>query len=115
VVSYSDLVPEDIRADIGNALQVELLGKVVKAWRSRGDSNDTMRRVDNGAAVALKFLTTIMRDAPTWVDHMARAGLIYSPNSTPGLRIHKIAMPEGRKNEVPAVILSNLACKRLGL
>lgn len=114
-VSYSDLVPEDIRADIGNPLQVELLGKVVKAWRSRGDSNDTMRRVDNGAAVALKFLTTIMRDAPTWVDHMARAGLIYSPNSTPGLRIHKIAMPEGRKNEVPAVILSNLACKRLGL
>lgn len=114
-VSYSDLVPEDIRSDIGNALQVELLGKVVKAWRSRGDNNDTMRRVDNGAAIALKFLTTIMRDATTWVDHMARAGLIYSPNSTPGLRVHKIAMPEGRKNEVPAVILSNLACKRLGL
>ena len=114
-VSYSDLVPEDIRSDIGNALQVELLGKVVMAWRSRGDNNDTMRRVDNGAAVALKFLTTIMRDATTWVDHMARAGLIYSPNSTPGLRVHKIAMPEGRKNEVPAVILSNLACKRLGL
>lgn len=114
-VSYSDLVPEDIRSDIGNALQVELLGKVVKAWRSRGDNNDSMRRVDNGAAIALKFLTTIMRDATTWVDHMARAGLIYSPNSTPGLRVHKVAMPEGRKNEVPAVILSNLACKRLGL
>lgn len=115
-VSYSDLVPADIRADIGNAVQVELLGKVVLAWRSRGTENsDIMRRVDNGAAIALRFLTTIMRDATTWVDHMARAGLIYSPASTPGLRVHKVAMPEGRKNEVPAVILSNLACKRLEL
>lgn len=114
-VSYSDLVPADIRADIGNAVQVELLGKVVLAWRSRNDNSDTMRRVDHGAAIALRFLTTIMRDATTWVDFMARAGLIYSPPSTPGLRVHKVAMPEGRKNEVPAVILSNLACKRLEL
>lgn len=114
-VSYSDLVPDDIRQDIANSLQVELLGKVVMAWRNKGESSETMRRVDNGAAFSLKYLTTIMRDATTWVDHMAKAGLIYSPKDKPGLRVHKVAFPEGRKPEAPAVILTSLACKRLGL
>lgn len=113
-VRFADLVPEDIRAQIGNSLQVELLGKVVKAWRDKGDGNTSMRRTDQGAAVALDFLTTIIRDVAAWVDAMARAGLIYSPPSTPGLRVQKIAIPEGR-NKVNAVVLSGLACKRLGL
>lgn len=113
-VRYADLVPEDLRSQIGNTLQVELLGKVVMAWRDKRENSEVMRRTDQGAAIALSFLTTIMRDAPTWVESMARAGLIFSPPQTPGLRIQKVAIPEGR-NKVQAVVLSTLACKRLEL
>lgn len=113
-VRYADLVPEDIRNEIANALQVERLGKVVKAWRERGENSDSMRRIDHGAAISFKFLSGHINDVPNWVEALARTGLIYSPRSTPGLRIQKIAIPEG-KGEVQAVVLSNLACKRLGL
>lgn len=113
-VRYSDLVPDDIQKDIVNALQIELLGKIIKAWRDRGDGSQTMRRTDSGAAFALGFLTHHIRDVPTWVDFMARAGLIYCPPSTPGLRIQKVSIPEGRK-PVEAVVLNSLACRRLGL
>lgn len=113
-VRYADLVPEDIRTEIGTALQIELLGKIVKAWRDRGENSTVMRRIDNGAAIDFNFLATQMSNVPTWVDTMARVGLIYSPPQTPGLRIHKVAMPEGRQ-PVQAVVLSNLACRRLGL
>jgi hypothetical protein len=113
-VRFSDLVPEDIRNEIGNPLQSELLGKVVKAWRDRGQNSDVMRRVDQGAAIAMHFLTSHMRDATTWVDVMAKAGLIYAPPQTPGLRIQKVSIPEGRP-PVQAIVLSNLACRRLGL
>ena len=113
-VRYADLVPEDIRTEIGTALQIELLGKIVKAWRDRGDNSTVMRRIDNGAAIDFNYLTSQMSNVPTWVDAMARVGLIYSPPQTPGLRIHKVAIPEGRQ-PVQAVVLSNLACRRLGL
>lgn len=113
-VRYADLVPEDIRTEIGTALQIELLGKVVKAWRDRGENSTVMRRIDNGAAIDFGYLTTQMSNVPTWVDTMARVGLIYSPPQTPGLRIQKVAIPEGRQ-PVQAVVLSNLACRRLGL
>lgn len=113
-VRYADLVPEDIRNEIGNALQVELLGKVIKAWRGRGERSDIMRHTDNGAAIAFAFLVANMRDATTWVDSMARAGLIYCPPQKPGLRVQKIAIPEGR-SPVDAIVLSSLACRRLGL
>ena len=113
-VRYADLVPEDLRAQIGNTLHQELLGKVVMAWRDKKENSDVMRRTDQGAAISLSFLTTIVRDVPLWVEVMARAGLIFSPPATPGLRIQKVAIPEG-KNKVPAVTLSTLACKRLSL
>lgn len=113
-VRYADLVPEDLRAAIGNALQVELLGKVVKAWNSRGEGSTSMRRVENGAAITLAFLTSNMRDATHWIDAMSKVGLIYAPAQTPGMRVFKIAIPEG-KSKVESVILSNLACRRLGL
>lgn len=113
-IRYADLVPEDIRSEIGTALQVELLGKIVKAWRDRGGNSIVMRRVDNGAAIEFNYLATQMSNVPTWVDAMARVGLIYAPPQTPGLRIQKVAIPEGRQ-PVQAVVLSNLACRRLGL
>lgn len=113
-VRFADLVPEDIAAEIGTALQVELLGKIVKAWRERGEKSTLMRRVDNGAAIDFNFLTSQMSNVPTWVDAMARVGLIYAPPQTPGLRIQKVAIPEGSQPR-QAVVLSNLACRRLGL
>ena len=113
-VRYSDLVPEDIRTEIGTALQVELLGKIVKAWRDRGENSTVMRRIDSGAAIEFNFLATQILNVPSWVDCMARVGLIYAPPQTPGLRIQKVPIPEGRP-PVQAVVLSNLACRRLGL
>ncbi len=113
-VRYADLVPEDIRTDIGNALQAERLGKVIKAWRERGENSDVMRRIDNGAAISFKFLSEHINDVPNWLEALARTGLIYSPRATPGMRIQKVPIPEG-KSEVQAVVLSNLACKRLSL
>jgi conjugal transfer pilus assembly protein TraI len=113
-VRYADLLPEDIRSSIASALHAELLGKIVKAWRDRGAASDVMRRVDTGAAIAFSFLVSHIRDVPTWVDAMSKAGLIYAPPATPGLRVLKIAIPEG-KPAVQAVVLSNLACRRLGL
>ena len=86
----------------------------MKAWRDRGAINDVMRRMDNGAAIAMTFLVANMRDVPTWVDAMSKAGLIYAPPQTPGLRVLSVAIREG-KPAVQAVVLSNLACRRLGL
>ncbi|MBC5767620.1 TraI domain-containing protein [Ramlibacter albus] len=113
-VRYADLVPEDLRTDIGSALQVERLGKVIKAWRERPENSDSMRRIDNGAAISFKFLSELIHEVPNWLEALARTGLIHSPRATPGMRIQKVSIPEGRP-EVQAVVLSNLACKRLGL
>jgi conjugal transfer pilus assembly protein TraI len=113
-VKFADLVPEEVRNQLGNALQAELLGKIIKAWRDRGPHSTTMRRTDEGAALAMDFLREHMRDAVSWVDSMARAGMVYSPPDKRGLRMLKVSIPEGRP-PVNAVILNNNACKRLGL
>jgi hypothetical protein len=95
-VRYADLVPEDLRAAIGNALQVELLGKVVKAWNSRGEGSTSMRRVENGAAITLAFLTSNMRDATHWIDAMSKVGLIYAPAQTPECECSRSQYPKAR-------------------
>lgn len=109
-----DPVPADLAAIIGTPAQVELLRRVVSTWRERGQDSAVMRRIDDGAAIEFAFLTTLVKDAPTWVDCMARAGLVHAPAKTPGLRIQKVVLTEGRP-PMPAVVLSNLACRRLGL
>lgn len=113
-VRYSDLVPDEVRKDIRRGLSVELLGKVIKAWKSRGENSKTMRMTDDGAAIALEYLSTIVRDPPKWVGEMAEAGLIYSPPSKPGLKIIKVAIPEGAKPR-ESIVLSRYAVKKLGL
>lgn len=113
-VRFSDLVPLEIQKDIKKRLHVELLGKVIKAWRDRGENSKFMRMTDNGAAITVVFLGTIVRDVASWVGEMAAAGLIYSPPSTPGLKINKVSIPEGAPPK-EAVILSRLAVKKLGL
>ena len=113
-VKFSDLVPVEIRQDIKNPLAVELLGKVVKAWRARGTDSHAMRMTDAGAAVSLEFLGTLIRSIPDFVNDMAAAGLIYSPPDRPGLKVHKVAMPEGSKLK-DAIIFSRYGCKKLEL
>ena len=73
--------------------------------------------LDHAAAAGapMTVTETLHRIDPAVVKaDMAKAGLVYAPKDKPGLRIHKVAMPEGRKPE-PAVILTSLACRRLGL
>ena len=113
-VKYSDLVPSEVQKDIKKRLHIELLGKVMKAWRDRGEASKHMRMTDHGAAIALEFLNTIVRDVPGWVGEMAAAGLVYSPAATPGLKINKVSIPEGAKPK-ECVILSRFAVKKLGL
>ena len=113
-VRFSDLVPQEVQKDIKKRLHVELLGKVIKAWRDRGENSKSMRMTDNGAAITVVFLGTIVRDVASWVGEMAAAGLIYSPPSTPGLKINKVSIPEGAPPK-EAVILSRFAVKKLGL
>lgn len=113
-VRFSDLVPEEIRKEIRSPLSVELLGKVIKAWRERGEQSATMRMTDMGAAVSVEFLSTMMRSMPDWVNEIAAAGLVYAPQSTPGLKVQRIAIPEGGKTR-EAIIISRYGCKKLGL
>lgn len=113
-VRYSDLVPQEVQRDIKKRLHVELLGKVMKAWQDRGQSSKSMRMTDNGAAISVETLATLVRDVPAWVGEMAAAGLIYSPPATPGLKIIKVAIPEGSKPK-EAIVLSRFAVKKLGL
>lgn len=113
-VKFSDLVPVEIRQDIKNPLAVELLGKVVKAWRARGTDSTAMRMTDSGAAMSLEFLGTLIRSIPDFVNEMAAAGLVYSPPDRPGLKVHKVAMPEGSKPK-DAIIFSRYGCKKLEL
>ncbi|MDB5860183.1 MAG: hypothetical protein JWQ76_3872 [Ramlibacter sp.] len=111
---HAALVPPELQKEISHAAHLELLGKVVQAWRERSEGCETLRRIDAGAAVALSFLAQHSRDVTTWVDAMARAGLVYAPPHTPGLRVQKIRIPEDG-NSVAAVVLSNLACRKLQL
>lgn len=113
-VKFSDLVPEDIRKEIKTTLTIELLGKVIKSWRARGDQSTTMRMTDNGAAIGIEFLGTLMRSIPDWVNEMAAAGLIYAPPDRPGLKVQKVAIPEGSKPK-EAIVISRYGCKKLGL
>ena len=113
-VKFSDLVPEDIRKEVKTTLMIELLGKVMKAWRERGEQSTTMRMTDNGAAIGVEFLGTLMRSIPDWVNEMASAGLIYAPTDRPGLKVQKVAIPEGSKPK-EAIVISRYGCKKLGL
>ena len=112
-VKFADLVPTDLRRDLKNKLVVEVLGKVIKAWRARGENSTTMRMTDNGAAFTTDFLATLMRNIPDFVSAMADAGLIYSPPERPGLKVIKVAIPEGSKPK-EAVVISRYGCKQLG-
>ena len=114
VAPTPDVVPPDLAALIGTPAQVEHLRRVVSTWRARSPDSAVMRRIEDGAAIEFAFLTTLVPDVPTWVDCMARAGLVHVPPKTPGLRIQKVVLVDGRP-PVQAVVLSPLACRRLGL
>lgn len=111
---YADLLPSDLRDEIAASSHAEGLGKVVHAWRSRDEASAVMRRVAQGAAIEFNFLTTAIANVPIWLDAMARCGLVHAPPNCPGQRIQKVAMAEGQP-PVQALVLSNLACRRLGL
>jgi hypothetical protein len=111
---YADLLPADLREEIHASVHAEALGKIVHAWRHRDEASSVMCRVENGAAIEFGFLTTAIANVPVWLDAMARCGLVHAPAQAPGQRIQKVAMGSGQV-PVQALVLSNLACRRLGL
>ncbi|MDP3172504.1 MAG: MobH family relaxase [Polaromonas sp.] len=114
-IKFSDLVPEEIRREMKTPLSVELLGKVIKTWRERGEDNTTMRMTDNGAAISFELLSSMIRNIPDWVNEIAVAGLVYTAPATPGLKIMKVAIPEGSSKPREAIVISRYGCKKLGL
>lgn len=113
-VKFSDLVPPEVRRDIKSSLSVEVLGKIIKAWRERGERNEHMRMTDKGAAISREYLMTQMRSLPDWLNDVGAAGLIYTAPATPGMKVHKVAIPEGSKPK-DAIVISNYGVKKLGL
>lgn len=113
-VKFSDLVPEEVRKEMRTPLAIEILGKVIKAWRERGHQSQNMRMTDVGAAISVQFLTGMMRSLPDWVNEIGEVGLVYAPPSTPGLKIQKVAIPEGAKPR-DSIVISRYGCKKLGL
>lgn len=114
-IKFSDLVPEEIRREMKTPLSVELLGKVIKTWRERGEDSATMRMTDNGAAISFELLSSMIRNIPDWVNEIAVAGLVYTAPATPGLKIMKVAIPEGSSKPREAIVISRYGCKKLGL
>ncbi len=114
-IKFSDLVPEEIRREMKTPLSVELLGKVIKTWRERGEDSTTMRMTDNGAAISFELLSSMIRNIPDWVNEIAVAGLVYTAPATPGLKIMKVAIPEGSSKPREAIVISRYGCKKLGL
>lgn len=114
-IKFSDLVPEDVRKDMKSPLSIELLGKVIKTWREKGEDSQTMRMTDNGAAFSLDLLTSMIRSVPDWVNDIGAAGLVYTAPSMPGLKIMKVAIPEGSPKLREAIVISRYGCKKLGL
>jgi len=114
-IKFSDLVPEEIRREMKTPLSVELLGKVIKTWRERGEDSTTMRMTDNGAAISFELLSSMIRNIPDWVNEIAFAGLVYTAPATPGLKIMKVAIPEGSSKPREAIVISRYGCKKLGL
>jgi hypothetical protein len=113
-VKFSDLVPEEIRKELKSTLTLELLGKLIKAWRERGEQNTAMRMTDQGAAFSVDYLGTLIRNIPDWVNDVALAGLVYTPADRPGLKVQKVAIPEGTKPK-DAIVISRYGCRKLGL
>ena len=111
---YAGLVPPDLRQEIAARLHAEALGRIVHDWRERREGSTVMRRIEAGAAIEFTYLTTTVANVPIWLDAMARCGLVHAPAHAPGLRIQKVAMADGQP-PVQALVLSNLACRRLGL
>lgn len=113
-VRFSDLVPEDVRKDIRNPMHAEILGKILKLWRDKPADHAQMWRSPNGAAFAVAFLTNHVRDLPGWAASMGEAGLIYTPPATPGAKVHK-ATPPGATKGIDVIVLSDRACRKMGL
>ena len=113
-IKFGDLVPEDIRRELKSTLTIELLGKLIKAWRERGEQNTSMRMTDQGAAFSVDYLGTLIRNIPDWVNDVALVGLVYTPSDRPGLKVQKVAIPEGAKAK-DAIVISRYGCRKLGL
>lgn len=108
-------LPPDLRARIRDPLQARRLVELVEACRARvGSGQALVARSADGLALALDFVVPIVHDLPRWTEAMAEAGLIHCPPGSPGRRMVPWVFTPGAEPR-PAVFLSALACRRLGL
>lgn len=113
-VQFGELVADEVKKTITKALHVELLGKLIHAWKTQGEYTKVMRKTDKGLAVSFAFLTTIIREVPAFVGEMSSAGLIYVDPAARGQKFQQVAMPDGGK-PVQCVIFSTYAVRKLDL
>lgn len=113
-VNFSDLVPADVRKELGSRLYSELLGKLLKSWSDRGQDSKKMRMTDNGPAFEYEHLSSLAKEPVKFIVALGDIGLLYTHPSLPGRKTHDIAFPEGTKART-AIVLNSSAIKRLGM
>jgi len=114
VIEYSSLVPRDISERL-KPHSVEVLGKVIHAWRNKTEPSVLMRMTNVGAAVEQEWVLQISMRGPDAVLDWASQGLLYIDQGRPGIKFHQIAAVEGGQQKVPCVVFSPGAVKTLGM
>lgn len=113
-IKYAGLVDKDVAAKL-KPHSIEILGKVIHAWREKTDLQYVMRTTTVGAAVEKDFLLMCSSRGIDSILEFAAAGLLYIDPTRPGIKIHQIATVDGGQKKVDCIVFSRGSVKLLGL
>ena len=113
-IKYAGFVDNDVATKL-KPHSVEILGKVIHAWREKTDLQYVMRTTSVGAAVEKDFLLMCSSRGIDSILEFAAAGLLYIDPTRPGIKIHQIATVDGGQKKVDCIVFSRGSVKLLGL
>lgn len=113
-IKYAALVDKEIVGKL-KPNSIELLGKVVHAWREKTDPEFVMRMTSVGAAVEKDFVIQCSSRGLEAILEWASAGLLYIDPTRQGVKVHQIATVDGGQKKVDCVVFSRGTVKLLGL
>lgn len=113
-IKYAGFVDKDVASKL-KPHSVEILGKVIHAWREKTDLQYVMRTTSVGAAVEKDFLLMCSSRGIDSILEFAAVGLLYIDPTRPGIKIHQIATVDGGQKKVDCIVFSRGAVKLLGL
>jgi hypothetical protein len=114
VVNYTSQIPKDI-ADRLKPHSVEVLGKIIHAWKTKSHGGPVMRMTSSGAAIEQEFILGTSTRAVDAVLDWAGQGLLYIDPGRQGVKFHQIATVDGGQTKISCIVFSNGACKSLGI